>query len=376
MPVNSGIPVNSSADDLWYIPEQGGKPGLMVSNRLGSQHHAGETCCYDLYLHRKLKERLPAYRPDSLTLARQRAAEQLNALLPLNLYFDNDQPDPASLNDTTSSNYLDLLLRYINRQAVFEKAYSSGLTAGLALAARDSVSTFFMDEIRSAAEQWDSLLAFLEHQLQNGFSINLVLRAYASPLNTPEYNAALASRRAASVRNELRRWNNGRLLPYLDSGNALAVVEIPVGERTSAGSISDDPSDTRNSVYSPAASRERRVSILYGTVDGFTGLWGGAPTTISIFPTEKFPDQLEEGEREVVRLRLQNDGSTSFHCRAIYSGHPQTEAVISERRLAPGGQTDIFILLKGPMNLKDTRIRLSITGNLYQNPFEIMFPME
>jgi hypothetical protein len=368
-PKNLGIPLNSPADDLWYVPESGGKPGLLVSNRKGSQHHAGETCCYDLYLHRAVEARPRVYQTDSLTLARQLAAQKLNTFLPLNLFFDNDQPDPASVSDTTTTFFLDLLNNYINRQGVFEKVYTSGLSGEQTLTARDSLRSFFSDEVQGSVQRLDSLLWFIDRQIANGYSISLVLRAFASPLNTPEYNEALASRRATSVRNELRRWEGGRLTPYLDSARAFTVVEIPVGERTSANRVSDDPSDQRNSVFSPLASRERRVSILYGTVDGHSGHWGGAPTIVEIEPAEEIPLNLDTGERKVIRLRLYNQGVTTFYCRSIWSAHPQAEVVIGERKLAPGGQTDVFLMLRGPLRLATEKVGIRVSGNLYSDPY-------
>lgn len=50
-PEHLGYPVNSSYNDLYYYPEEGGKSALFSSNRPGSYYvdNALESCCFDLY---------------------------------------------------------------------------------------------------------------------------------------------------------------------------------------------------------------------------------------------------------------------------------------------------------------------------------------
>ena len=52
---NLGFPINSSADDLYYVQDPGPKDnGYVVSNRLGSYYVKNPTCCDDIY--RVIKE--------------------------------------------------------------------------------------------------------------------------------------------------------------------------------------------------------------------------------------------------------------------------------------------------------------------------------
>ncbi len=48
-PKNIGYPINSSADDLYYIAEKGNDSGYLVSNRKGGNQLMHETCCDDIY---------------------------------------------------------------------------------------------------------------------------------------------------------------------------------------------------------------------------------------------------------------------------------------------------------------------------------------
>jgi hypothetical protein len=56
------------------------------------------------------------------------------------------------------------------------------------------------------------------------------------------------------------------LKPYMDDSNAkarLIVYEEPLGKSMANKTVSDNPNDLRNSVYSKAAALERKIQILY-----------------------------------------------------------------------------------------------------------------
>jgi len=63
-----------------------------------------------------------------------------------------------------------------------------------------------------------------------------------------------------SIRKEFNDWNNGVFLQYLRSGQ-LKVTERSFGETTVPQGVSDDPNAPSKSIYSPGASKERRVEI-------------------------------------------------------------------------------------------------------------------
>ena len=48
-PVNVGFPINSNADDIYYVLTENGNSGFLVSNRKGGQQILHETCCDDIY---------------------------------------------------------------------------------------------------------------------------------------------------------------------------------------------------------------------------------------------------------------------------------------------------------------------------------------
>ena len=193
-------------------------------------------------------------------LGRAAEIETLAKLIPLKLYYDNDTPDPSTVKPTTERKYSDTYDKYYARKGYFTKVYSNQGGAADRVSRAAEVESFFESDLRVGREKLDMFLETLTRILQKGKSVNLFLRGYASPLSVNEYNTALGKRRVDAVRNEIERYNGGVLKGYLNSG-MLIVTERSFGEETSDGKVSDDPNAPRNSIFSPDASRERRVEI-------------------------------------------------------------------------------------------------------------------
>jgi len=181
--------------------------------------------------------------------------------LPLTLYFDNDKPRYVQKMDTTVTlTYGQTYERYLRRQPTFKNGYAKNLAGGAVWVAHEEIDNFFKDEV---VKGWDDLQEFsglLLPYLEEGNKIEIIVEGYASPLAPGDYNKRLTKRRISSVINQLKAWSNGTLADYLDQG-FLIVKEDPKGEETAGETISDSEKDRRASVYSPKASRERRVRI-------------------------------------------------------------------------------------------------------------------
>lgn len=186
--------------------------------------------------------------------------ESCSRHIPVRLYFDNDHPNPRSTSESSDLTYSDTYNSYITKRDEFIRKYS-GLfgNKGRDLAESD-VARFFDNDVRGGYDSFQALLSCLTEILQGGSTANLFLRGYASPLSRDKYNAALGKRRVDVVRNEIERYRGGILKPYLANGQ-LKITERSFGEETSPSGVSDSAGDRRNSVYSPEASRERRVEI-------------------------------------------------------------------------------------------------------------------
>ena len=105
----------------------------------------------------------------------------------------------------------------------------------------------------------------LNKELEDGKTVTLTIKGFASPLSKSDYNVNLTLRRVSSLINYLSEYEDGLLLPYIngtaENGAKLEFIKVPFGEYQSA-TISDDLKDKRNSVYSPGAALERKIEII------------------------------------------------------------------------------------------------------------------
>ena len=98
-----------------------------TSNREGSFYEKYETCCNDIYyvnLPENSDSVLTETQPkDSVFIAKSR----LQTLVPLTLYFNNDEPDSKTLNTSTTKTYTETVNSYLALKSNYLKAYAKGL---------------------------------------------------------------------------------------------------------------------------------------------------------------------------------------------------------------------------------------------------------
>ncbi len=275
--INAGFPINTSYNDLYYVADK--KNFLLSSNRPGSLYIKARTCCYDIY-QGVYKDTLARIKPDTLiTLqtkpvvnpadsATMEISRQMEPLLPLKLYFDNDQPNPKTMMTTTRLNYVDLYNNYI----ASERNYMDNYTAGNAdeqkrKLAAEEISRFFAGTVKKSFLDLDRFSSLLLKQLQGGNKVEIIVRGSASPLANSQYNKNLSKRRIASLKNFWQFYQDGKLASYLKTGK-LIISEDPVGEDLSSGKVSDDVKDKRNSVYSPSAAALRYIQVMRVFING------------------------------------------------------------------------------------------------------------
>ena len=185
----------------------------------------------------------------------------LNIYLPLALYYDNDIPDRSSSSLTTDIAYSETFDEFVIKKLDFKERYARGLSDAEKEMAEARVDTFFENDVK---EGYDMFLRFLDYvygQLQDGSSFDISIRGFASPRADTRYNLALSQRRVESVQNELRTYKNGDLWQFVVDGQ-LKITELSYGESLAPDNVSDALYDRRNSIYSPEASKERRVEIV------------------------------------------------------------------------------------------------------------------
>ena len=192
----------------------------------------------------------------------QLAIRNLEKVFPLVLFFDNDQPNPKTKKRTTDKRYGETYQAYMDRRVEFVDNYAAKL-GGTAFGERAKVEIddFFENEVEFGFNKLQYFMEQLHAVLKGGLLVEVSIKGYTSPIAKGDYNLRLGQRRVQCLKNEFLSWNNGALQHYVDIGK-LVLKEISFGETKAPVGLSDSAMDRRNSVYSPLASKERRVEVI------------------------------------------------------------------------------------------------------------------
>lgn len=277
-----GAPLNSKYDDVHFWLNQNDTTGFMSSNREEAAQLSGSACCYDIFAVTRKKEfkieildppqvdstpivlieptppkpivetPLPSKPEPKPSLPKQPTRAELEQLIPLTVYFHNDEPDSNSLRVRTALTYEETYRAYSKLRDQYEQGHP---------AQAENIESFFINKVDYGFEQLEFFSDVLLQRLQAGDQVTIIIKGYTSPRATDAYNIALAKRRISSLRNHITTFQNGSFGLYLAS-RQLQIQEAPLGETTSPEGISDDYSDLQGSIYSVEASQERRVEII------------------------------------------------------------------------------------------------------------------
>lgn len=185
----------------------------------------------------------------------------LEDFLPLAIYFDNDQPDPRTQRANTNLRYLQTYEPYYASKERFKRKYVKGVSRAEDAALEAQIDDFFENSLRRSKDEFESFLNILHQYLDEGLTFKIYLKGYTSPLASEAYNLQLGGRRIKTIQNEFGAFRGGVIARHFTSGN-LEVLERSYGEEKAPANVSDNPRDARRSIYSPEASRERRVEII------------------------------------------------------------------------------------------------------------------
>lgn len=257
-PVNLNKPINSNFDDYYFFSSQG--KALLSSNRYEGNVQSGSNCCNDLFALNFEEEAWEETDPEKIEVN----VDVLNKYLPLDLYFHNDSPDPNSRDTSTRESYVNLANKYQLMKAEYMDKYGQAFPDSLADDARYEIEDFFDAEVDAGIKSLNFFTPLLAKELAKGSQIELTIKGYASSLSGSDYNLNLTLRRIQSLINYLAAYEGGVLLPYLDktakNGGSLKINKLPFGEFAV-----EDTSINNNrikAVYSPQASRQRKIEVL------------------------------------------------------------------------------------------------------------------
>jgi tetratricopeptide (TPR) repeat protein len=275
-PINIGIPFNSSCNDIYFTVNDNDTTGILTSNRKGSMHINAETCCYDLYAYKltrlekqKIKGEVqktyglitlddgPVSTRDSVT--RSVIENELEFSFPLRLYFDNDQPDPKTLKETTKADYSDLYKKYQLTTNTYKKNYIKGFPTSQKDGAALKLNQFFEDDLVDGFMRLEKMCNYILTLLQKNKTVTVTVRGMSSPLADSQYNYHLSQRRISCFINYLSKYNQGLLQDYI-SNDKLIIIKEAMGE-IEVTKVSDDVGNKSQSVYSPEAALARKIEV-------------------------------------------------------------------------------------------------------------------
>ena len=267
--VNMGFPVNSSYNDIYYSLSSNRKWAFFSSNRVGAYFESMPNCCNDIFYYQTGDSlnttdtflKIPTQKDTVL-----QTFNKMKLLVPLTLFFHNDEPDPKTKKVNTDKNYQKTCELYLQMKDEYIREYASGLKGEEKDKAIRLVEQFFEDSVEYGFLQLEKFTHYLEELMQNKAVIKIVMKGYCSPLASTEYNINLAKRRISSLRNYFYQYKNGKLIPHIKNENdstlgRLILVDEDIGELPYS-KVSDDLRDKRNSVYSPYAASERKIQII------------------------------------------------------------------------------------------------------------------
>jgi hypothetical protein len=261
-PKNLGVPVNTSYNDIYFSINSKQTQAFLSSNRLGSYFEEKESCCNDIYMFNLPRISEPPKKIDSTQLF----VTQLKLLVPLTLYFHNDEPDKKTLSVTTTKNYKKTYEDYVALQEQYKKEYAKGAKSSDMERAHNDITSLFEDSVDAGMQDLEKFAQLLLKVVNDKEKVTITMKGFCSPLASTDYNINLAKRRIVSLRNFFMEYQNGVFIKYINNKaekeGSITFIDEEIGELRARPNVSDDYYDTKNSVYSPAAALERKIQII------------------------------------------------------------------------------------------------------------------
>lgn len=258
---NVGYPINSPLNDIYYSINTKKNTAYISSNRAGSYFEEKQSCCNDIYRFSIPPLAEPEKKIDSSMVI----LEQMKVLVPLTLFFHNDEPNPKTTAISTTKNYKTTYEEYNALKKKYTEEYPKGLNEKDKKIAENKIDLFFEDSVEAGMKDLEQFAILLKSVLEKKEKVKITMKGYCSPLASTDYNINLAKRRISSLENYFKEYQNGIFLKYINNKNenegSINFFQEEIGELESS-KVSDDLKDQRNSVYSPYAAAERKIQII------------------------------------------------------------------------------------------------------------------
>jgi len=340
-PTNMGPTINTPANDLYFnVNTYDPNSGYLTSNRRGSYFVSGNTCCNDIYSWKIEKKEPPRRRkPDPQPLVVQQKSA-IHHLLPIKLYFHNDEPDPKSKLATTTQGYFQTYNRYMFMRQDYKNAHTLANGGVIYDSICDAIDVFFDYDVQYNCERFEEFLNLLLEDLKVGHRISMTVEGYASPIHTGAYNELISKRRIASIVNQIMEYKKGILTKYMGTnGGSLQIREMAYGSSRAAKGVSADRNKTSKSVYSVEAAKERRIEILdYQYLEDDSSL-----ISCLHLPTRAMHiGSYNRGEYADIKVTLNHSALDETTLDFISVGSPDV-TVVGYSKLTPGRELTLYL---------------------------------
>lgn len=332
IPVNLGKPWNSSLNDLYYR-SFGDSLYLLASNRYDENGEGA--CCNDVFTYVKKEDQIKEEVPSSLS--------ELMRILPVTLYFHNDEPNPRTLDTLTQFTYSETYNAYLKLIPVYRDEKIKGMAARDQEDALYEVDDFFELKVKRGMSDLNVFADLLIRELEAGKSVEIDVRGFASPRAKSDYNKNLSLRRISSLKNELEVMRDSLFFPYLNgtasNGARLIVKPMPFGEEKSAKDVSDDLNDEKQSIYSAGARLERKIEIEKVRIIQDT------TAQVELRLQEDFHDFGKVGKHGVVHHEfvVENGGNKLMLIDSVVASCGCTDPVMSSMMIPAGGSATLDV---------------------------------
>lgn len=302
-PKNLGLPINSSYNDIYFSISSKRTEAYLSSNRKGSYFEEKESCCNDIYMFK-----IPGINePPPIVDSTQIFVTQMKLLVPLTLYFHNDEPDKKTLAITTTKNYKKTYEDYSAMREQYKKEYSKGAKGENLERANNDIDVFFEDSVDAGMQDLEKFAILLLKVLKDGEKAVITMKGFCSPLASTDYNINLAKRRISSLRNYFTEYQNGVFVPYInntkESEGSITFIDEEIGELKARSNVSDDYYDTKNSVYSPSAAMERKIQIIaISTIPAKKGVLPESPKSMTDTTTKTTTTAVSPAQKQTTHI--------------------------------------------------------------------------
>lgn len=227
---NMGYPINSSVDDLYFIPSKSREGGFFTSNREGGTALKNPTCCDDLYAFKW--DNIVRLGVDGIVLDIKDESKKPQRDAVVSLYSIQDSSNEEvlvksdSTNDGNGRYFINLVPNTRYKLVAYKKGYFTGFTeistVGLtvsdtleaspilidlippkdsAIAITNMYFEFGKSEVNKASKK--HLETVLVKQLKENPSIIIEIGAHTDDVGSELYNMQLSQKRAESIVNFL-----------------------------------------------------------------------------------------------------------------------------------------------------------------------------